>query len=50
MERLTLNLRSLAATRLITKDIETFWGRIAEWRRYNEDREFPGDYGFAVPS
>jgi len=45
MESLTLHLRKLAKMKPITSSIEEFRKRLAKWKRFNEDREFGGDYG-----
>jgi hypothetical protein len=26
-----------------------FWHHLREWKRYNEDRDFPGDYVSVIP-
>jgi hypothetical protein len=44
-EQLILHLRKLSKEKLITKDIETFREHLRHWQRYNEDRDFIGDYG-----
>jgi len=48
-ERLILHLRELAKKRRITKDIEVFRDRLKEWKQYNEDRDFSGDYAEIIP-
>jgi hypothetical protein len=48
-ERLTLDLRAQSGNTLITKDMDAFWEHIRKWKRYNEDRDFPGDYVSVIP-
>ena len=48
-ECLKLYLHELAGKNLMTRDIGAFWNRLREWRRFNEDRDFPGDYGSVPP-
>ena len=43
-EHLTLHLRMLSTPKRITRNIGAFRERLQAWRRYNEDREFDGDY------
>ncbi len=49
-EHLMLDLRRLSELRPITKDIEEFRNRLKLWKRYNEDRDFSGDYAETIPS
>jgi len=44
-EHLSLRLRALCKEKRITRDIEEFRRCLKRWKRYNEDREFAGDYG-----
>ncbi|MHC4476154.1 MAG: hypothetical protein ACYTEL_10940 [Planctomycetota bacterium] len=44
-----LHLRQVGAKNRITKDIDAFRDRLKKWKRYNEDRDFSGDYAPAVP-
>lgn len=48
-EHLILHLRQLSKRNLITKDMDAFWERLKCWKRYNEDRDFSGDYAPAIP-
>jgi len=48
-EHLVLHLRELSGKKLITKDIDAFGERLKRWKRYNEDRDFSGDYAPAIP-
>jgi hypothetical protein len=48
-EHLVLHLRRLSKAKRITKDIDAFRARLKKWKRYNEDRDFSGDYAPAVP-
>ena len=48
-ERLILHLRELTKKKRITKDIEKFRNHLKEWKRYNEDRDFSGDYAEIIP-
>jgi hypothetical protein len=48
-DHLVLHLRRLCETKRITKDIDAFRDRLKKWKRYNEDRDFSGDYAPAVP-
>jgi hypothetical protein len=43
-EWLTINLRMLSKKILITKGIDSFWRCLSEWKNFNDDRDFPGDY------
>lgn len=45
MESLTLHVRKLSEIRPIAGSIDEFRKRLPRWRRFNEDREFEGDYG-----
>jgi len=49
-EGLILYLRELTKKKRITKDIEEFRNRLKQWKRYNEDRDFSGDYADIIPS
>jgi hypothetical protein len=46
-ETLTLDLKKLSKQKPLSSSIDEFFKRLAKWKRYNEDREFGGDY--AVP-
>jgi hypothetical protein len=46
---LTLELRKLAETKTIAGDIDRFRQLLRTWQRYNEDRDFEGDYAPRVP-
>jgi hypothetical protein len=48
-EELTLNLRELSRKPLMTKDMRAFQKCLEQWKHYNEDREFPGDYVAVKP-
>ena len=48
-ERLCLDLRALSQQTVLTQGMDTFWKHLREWKRYNEDRDFPGDYAVATP-
>ncbi|MHC4497733.1 MAG: hypothetical protein ACYS21_01315 [Planctomycetota bacterium] len=48
-EHLILHLRQLSRRKLITKDIDAFRERLKKWKRYNEDRDFSGDYAPSIP-
>ncbi len=43
-EELRLDLTELSRRPLITRDLDAFWERLKEWKRFGDDREFPGDY------
>lgn len=45
LEMLRLRLRELSKIKPVTGGIEEFRQQLARWRRYNDDREFAGDYG-----
>ena len=49
METLSLNLKELSKKRLMTKDMSAFYKRLREWKQYNDDRDFPGDYVEVYP-
>lgn len=49
MQHLMLHLRQLSKKKLITKDIAAFRERLKGRKRYNEDRDFSGDYAPAIP-
>jgi hypothetical protein len=46
---LTLNLRHLAKKKVIAGDVDRFRDRLERWKRFNEDRDFEGDYSPLVP-
>lgn len=46
---LTIDLKKLSQKALITKDLETFRKSLKEWKCYNEDQDFLGDYVPIVP-
>ena len=48
-EYLEFDLKALSKKTLITRDMDAFWKCMHEWRHYNEDRDFPGDYAAIVP-
>jgi hypothetical protein len=48
-EELTLDLRQLSRKNLITRDMDAFWKCIQEWKNFNDDRDFPGDYVSVIP-
>jgi hypothetical protein len=48
-EVLTVNLDRLTRRALVTASMGTFRKMLMQWRRYNEDREFVGDYAPAAP-
>jgi hypothetical protein len=48
-EELTLHLRNLAGKGLMTKNLRAFQDCLKEWKLYNEDRDFPGDYAPVIP-
>ena len=48
-EILTIDLRALGRKTLITASIDTFRKKLSDWKRFNEDREFAGDYAPSVP-
>jgi hypothetical protein len=48
-EELTLDLRALSGKALMTKGMDSFWQCLQQWKRFNEDRDFPGDYVSVVP-
>ncbi|MBZ0285047.1 MAG: hypothetical protein K8L97_30205 [Anaerolineae bacterium] len=48
-ETLTLNLRNLSRKMLMTSDMSVFWDCIKEWKNFNDDRDFPGDYVSVKP-
>jgi hypothetical protein len=48
-ETLTLDLRKLSLKPLMTKNMDAFRERLKEWKHFNDDREFPGDYVNAIP-
>jgi hypothetical protein len=41
---LTLHLRELSQQRPIAAGMDEFRECLARWKRFNEDREFAGDY------
>ena len=43
-DHLILHLRNLSQARPITRGMDVFHERLREWRDYNLDRSFPGDY------
>jgi hypothetical protein len=45
METLTLDLKELSKMKPISGGMDDFRARLTKWKRYNEDREFGGDYG-----
>jgi hypothetical protein len=49
-ENLVLDLRQLSKLKPITKDIDEFRNCLKEWRYYNEDRDFVGDYAPKPPN
>jgi hypothetical protein len=48
-EELTLNLKKLAGKAIMTKGMGAFRERLKEWKHYNDDRDFPGDYASVIP-
>ena len=49
-EILTLDLGELSKEPArITASMDTFRKKLRKWRRYNEDRDFSGDYAPAIP-
>ncbi len=48
-EHLVLHLKNLTSETRITKDIDYFRQRLTQWKEYNEDRDFEGDYAPVIP-
>jgi hypothetical protein len=48
-EKVTLDLRALSGKVLMTRGMDTFWQRLKEWKHFNDDRDFPGDYVNVIP-
>ncbi|MDF2943274.1 MAG: hypothetical protein K0S01_2132 [Herbinix sp.] len=48
-EVLIINLRELTQEMRITGSIDDFRDKLKKWRKYNEDREFKGDYDSEIP-
>ena len=46
---LTLHLRKLSELEPVTASMGTFRSFIEKWRRYNNDRDFTGDYAPVPP-
>ena len=48
-ETLTLDLRRLSRKVLMTRSLEPFWQHLKEWKHFNDDRDFLGDYASFDP-
>lgn len=48
-EELTLNLRALSKRILMTRGMDAFRKCLQEWKHFNDDRDFPGDYVSVTP-
>jgi hypothetical protein len=48
-EELTLDLRALSNKTLVTRGMGAFRKCLQEWKNFNDDREFPGDYVSVTP-
>jgi hypothetical protein len=48
-EELTLDLRALSSRVLMTRGMDAFWKCLQEWKHFNDDRDFPGDYVPVTP-
>lgn len=48
-EILELDLRALSHRVLMTRDMSAFWDRLKDWKQFNDDRDFPGDYASVTP-
>lgn len=48
-EKIIFDLNKLSGKAYITKGMDVFWNKIKEWKSFNDDREFPGDYVSTIP-
>lgn len=48
-EWVEFDLAALSKKPLITQGADVFWSRLKEWKPFNDDRDFPGDYASVVP-
>ncbi len=48
-EALVINLKKLGNKVHITEDISVFRSKLQKWKRFNEDRDFKGDYVNDIP-
>jgi hypothetical protein len=48
-EELTLDLRPLSSKVLVTRGMDAFWKCLQEWKNFDDDRDFPGDYVSVTP-
>jgi len=49
VEELSIDLKELSKKMLISRDLRAFWQHIREWKHFNDDRDFPGDYASFDP-
>lgn len=48
-DKLILDLRKLSKRVFINRGMDAFWKCIKNWKHYNDDRDFPGDYVSTIP-
>jgi hypothetical protein len=48
-ETLSIDLRALSMRPRMTRDLDAFTACLSEWKHYQDDQLYPGDYAIAVP-
>ena len=49
LEHLMLDAEALSRRVLVTRELDAFWKQLQQWKHFNDDHDFLGDYAEIEP-